>query len=280
MIDARAKKVLIVSVDRAYIELMTALLPQENYIITLAHDNVTLSDALLHDSPDIIFVDFGLNQDTNIELLDALRAHDGGVHGNVPVIAASQNGDPIEISAAIKLHVNDYIIKSSIDREQLDLKIKRLLVRSLAETDLGVSHSPIGDAPLDMSLVKLLIIEDDKFLRDLAVQKISKEGFNVLSAPDGEQGLALAEKEIPHVMLLDILLPGIDGFEVLRRLRANPKMENTKIAMLSNFGQREDVEKALNIGADMFMIKANFTLDEIVQEVKRIVATPRSELRS
>ncbi|OGZ04965.1 MAG: hypothetical protein A2845_04325 [Candidatus Lloydbacteria bacterium RIFCSPHIGHO2_01_FULL_49_22] len=125
--------------------------------------------------------------------------------------------------------------------------------------------------------MKVLVIEDDKFLRDLALQKIAKEGFNVVAAVDGEQGVEFAEKEIPDIILLDILLPGIDGFEVLSRVRANPALAQTKVSMLSNFGQREDIEKALKGGADQFMVKANYTLDEIVAEVKKMVVTPHKQ---
>ena len=112
-------------------------------------------------------------------------------------------------------------------------------------------------------------------VRDLAAQKMTKEKLEVSTAVDGEQGLALIEKIIPDVILLDILLPGIDGYEVLRRIRLNPALNNTHIAMLSNFGQREDIERALKGGADHFLVKANYTLDEVVEEVKKIVSMPR-----
>ena len=85
----------------------------------------------------------------------------------------------------------------------------------------------------------------------------------------------MAEKEIPDIILLDILLPGIDGYEVLRRVRANPILTYTYIAMLSNFGQREDIQRALSEGADQFLVKANFTLDEVVEEVKKVISGPR-----
>ncbi|MDO8520748.1 MAG: response regulator [bacterium] len=123
---------------------------------------------------------------------------------------------------------------------------------------------------------KLLIIEDDKFLRELATQKLFKEGLDVSAATDGEQGILLAEKGVPDVILLDILLPGIDGFEVLKRVRANPALKQTHVIMLSNFGQNEDLEKAKTLGADKFLVKANFTLDEIVKVVRELLATPRA----
>ncbi len=124
---------------------------------------------------------------------------------------------------------------------------------------------------------KLLIIEDDKFLRELAVQKLIKDGLDVSAAMDGEQGVLIAEKTIPDIILLDILLPGIDGFEVLKRVRANPALAGTRMIMLSNFGQTEDVEKAKAAGADRFLIKANYTLDEIIAIVREVLAPVASQ---
>jgi CheY-like chemotaxis protein len=108
---------------------------------------------------------------------------------------------------------------------------------------------------------KILLIEDDQFLQALAVQKFTKEGFQTLSAMDGERGIMLAEKEIPDVILLDILLPGIDGFAVLTRMQANPALQSVHVFMLSNYSQPEDVAKAQALGAERFLIKADYTLD-------------------
>jgi CheY-like chemotaxis protein len=121
--------------------------------------------------------------------------------------------------------------------------------------------------------LKVLLIEDDQFLQALAVQKFTKEGFQAISAMDGEHGLALAEKELPDVILLDILLPGIDGFAVLMRIAANPSLKDTRVFMLSNYSQPEDVAKAKALGAERFLIKADYTLDQITDMVKDTLGT-------
>lgn len=123
--------------------------------------------------------------------------------------------------------------------------------------------------------IKVLMIEDDKFLCDLAAKKFSKEGFHVLVAMEGRRGIELAEKELPDVVLIDILLPGLDGFEVLKRLRRNPSFDNTRLIVLSNYGQAEELEKARALGADQFLIKADFTLDDILDAIKKVLASPR-----
>ena len=223
-----------------------------------------------------------------VSILEGIRASVEKAVSGIPVIIASQNGDLVEISAALRFGIQDYFVKSNLDVELVKLKIQKIfavpvITANAPDTPFtSIANmskvAPVDAVPVLVMQTRFLIVEDDKFLRDLASQKMSKEGLIVFTAVDGEQGIAMAEKELPDIILLDILLPGIDGFEVLHRVRANAQLANTRVAMLSNFGQREDIEKALNAGADQFLVKANYTLDEIVEEVKRVLAAPRRPL--
>lgn len=118
---------------------------------------------------------------------------------------------------------------------------------------------------------KILIVEDDKFLRDLITQKLSAENFEVAIAQDGEEGIRKIEEEKPGLVILDLLLPAIDGFEVLKRMKANPKIADTPVIILSNLGQKEDVERGMALGAKDYMIKAHFTPNEVVDKVKKLL---------
>ena len=117
----------------------------------------------------------------------------------------------------------------------------------------------------------ILIVEDDKFLRELIVQKLSKEGFNASEAIDGEEGIKKIKEEKPQLVLLDLILPGIDGFEVLSRMREDPTVSSTPVIILSNLGQKEDVEKGLKLGAVDYLIKAHFTPGEIIEKIRNIL---------
>lgn len=89
----------------------------------------------------------------------------------------------------------------------------------------------------------ILVVEDDKFLRELISQKLVKEGYNISQAVDGEEGLKKIKEEKPDLVLLDLILPGIDGFEVLARAKEDPEVIKIPVIILSNLGQKEDVEK-------------------------------------
>jgi len=121
------------------------------------------------------------------------------------------------------------------------------------------------------SKVKVLIVDDDAFLSGIYATKLELEGFAVVSARDGEEGLKAAAKEKPDMILLDVLMPKLDGFEVLKRLKADDALKGTPVIMLTNLGQKEDVEKGLSEGAVDYLIKAHFVPAEAVAKIKKIL---------
>ncbi len=114
----------------------------------------------------------------------------------------------------------------------------------------------------------ILIVEDDKFLRELIVRKVANEGFNVSEAIDGEEGIKKIKEEKPDMVLLDLILPGIDGFEVLSRMKEDPALSSVPVIILSNLGQKEDIEKGMKLGAIDYLIKAHFAPGEIINRIK------------
>lgn len=120
-------------------------------------------------------------------------------------------------------------------------------------------------------LKKILLIEDDKFLRELMNKKLVTMGYDVVAAADGESGLAMIKETKPDVVLLDLILPGINGFEVLEKAKSDPDTANVPVIILSNLGQSEDIERGLKLGAKDFLVKAHFTPQEIINKLKAIV---------
>ena len=118
---------------------------------------------------------------------------------------------------------------------------------------------------------KILVIEDDKFLRELITQKLIKEDFEVSEAVDGEEGIKKIKEEKPDLILLDLILPGIDGFEVLARMKKESTLPPIPVVILSNLGQKDDVEKGLKMGAVDYLIKAHFTPGEIIEKIKAVL---------
>lgn len=119
--------------------------------------------------------------------------------------------------------------------------------------------------------ISILIVEDDKFLRELLVRKLETVGFQTSAAVDGQEALVKIKEELPQIILLDLVLPGIDGFEVLKQIKEDDKTNKIPVIILSNLGQREEVERGIKLGAADYLIKAHFTPEEIIEKVKGIL---------
>lgn len=114
----------------------------------------------------------------------------------------------------------------------------------------------------------ILIIEDDEFFRELITKKLLSGGFTIWGVDDGVEGIKKAKESKPDLILLDILLPGADGFEVLSSLKEDPATSSVPIVVLSNLSQKEDIEKALKLGASDFLVKSQFLLNEIIDKIQ------------
>ena len=139
-----------------------------------------------------------------------------------------------------------------------------------AEKEKASSSIPIASM-LKRNEIVILLVEDDKFLRELLAGKLEREGYTVLGAFDGEEAMQHIKTSRPHLILLDLVLPGMDGFEILTTLKQGTETANIPVIVLSNLGSREDIDKAMNLGARDFMVKAHHTPQEILEAIKKIL---------
>jgi DNA-binding response OmpR family regulator len=119
--------------------------------------------------------------------------------------------------------------------------------------------------------IHVLLVEDDTFLIDIYKKKFEMEGFKVSISDNGEKCLADIKKKKPDIVMLDILLPKLDGFAVLEKLKTDPDTKNIPVILLTNLGQKDEVERGMKLGAEDYMIKAHFKPSEIVDKVKKVL---------
>lgn len=117
----------------------------------------------------------------------------------------------------------------------------------------------------------VLLVEDDPFLVDIYTTKFQAEGFSISVATDGNQAISRLLQDKPEVLLLDIVLPKVDGWEILKSIKQNKDLQDLKVIVLSNLGQKADIDKAIALGATRYLIKAHYTPSEVVEEVKKII---------
>ncbi len=122
---------------------------------------------------------------------------------------------------------------------------------------------------------RILLAEDSRFLRKAAEATLHRHGFTVVTAVDGEEALHLARSEAPDLILLDIIMPKMQGFEVLRCLKQSPETAHIPVIVLSNLGQDRDIQQAMDSGAVAYLIKTDLSLEELVKRVE--AALPAGE---
>lgn len=119
---------------------------------------------------------------------------------------------------------------------------------------------------------KVLIVDDDPYISEMYSLKFKESGFDIETAMNGKEALDKVKTYQPDIVLLDIVMPVYDGFEVLKRLKADPATAGQKVVILSNLGQKEDIERGKELLANDYIIKAHFTPSEVVEKVRSILA--------
>ena len=118
---------------------------------------------------------------------------------------------------------------------------------------------------------KVLLVEDDNNLREIFEMRLQAEGYNTLSASDGEEALVVATKEKPDLIIADVMMPKLSGFEMLETLRAAPEMNNTKVIMMTALGQAEDRARGEKLGVVKYLVKSQVTLEDFVRVVREVL---------
>ena len=119
--------------------------------------------------------------------------------------------------------------------------------------------------------VKVLIVEDDVMLNKIYQTKLGIVGYKVFAAYDGEEGIKKMEEAVPNIVLLDLMLPKKNGFEVLETVKQNIKLNHVPIVILSNLGQGDDIERGRALGADDFLVKSNVKLEMVLEKIEQVL---------
>ncbi|MEA2097470.1 MAG: response regulator [Patescibacteria group bacterium] len=119
--------------------------------------------------------------------------------------------------------------------------------------------------------IKVLIIEDDSYISDMYKIKFESENFETIIANNGVKGLKFLEKNVPDIILLDIVMPKVDGFSVLKEIKKNLKLNEVPVVFLTNLSQKENIERGFELGASSYIIKAHFTPSEVVKKIREVL---------
>ncbi len=266
------KKILIIEDDIFLGNVLVEKLKNEGFDVHLARDGAVGLQNIKEVKPDLILLDIILPNINGYEILEA-KQKDPDIE-SIPVIIISNSGQPVEINRALTLGVKDYLVKAQFNPEDVLVKVKnQFMMEENEKTGSGPKVSlPQSKDSDNLEGRKVMWIEDDKFLNDIIAHKLASKKCISFHSSDGEEALEIIDREMPDVVLLDIILSGMDGFEILKRLKANPKVKNIPVILLSNLGQPGDTKKGQDLGAARFLIKATVTLDEIMNQIQSVIS--------
>lgn len=266
------KKILIIEDDVFLGDVLTQKLITEGFETVLTRDGLEGYEKIKSFRPDLILLDIILPNMNGYEILEA-KQKDNSI-ASIPVIIISNSGQPVEINRALALGVKDYLVKAQFEPEEVLVKVRAQFRKSEEFTSSADSlENAINKKATTANLAgkKIMWVEDDQFLNDIIARKLSTTKCIFFHASEGEEAIKIINREIPDVVMLDIVLSGIDGFEILRRIKSDSKTKHIPVILLSNLGQASDIEKGKSLGAVRFMVKATVTPDEIIDQIKDVV---------
>jgi len=254
--------ILIVDDDPRYRSLLRERLQNAGYLITEAADGVEAVDILRVESYDVILLDLNMPNMDGFEVLEWLKQNKNTKDTNVIVLTADSKRDTVVTS--LTLGAKDFITKTSSKLEMLT-RIRYLSGIKVLEE---MTHEKISDEELARS--KILIVDDEPLSIELTARRIEKQGFTVLRANSGEQAIAMVKEQDVQLILLDINMPGMDGYTTLKHLREHKAKEELAIVMVTAIEEPDVVIDCIRADADDYIMKP-FHPTELIARINTVL---------
>ncbi len=265
------KKILLIEDQNNFHDILKKDLENRKYDVVVAPDNSKAMKLLEQFEPDLIVLNALQKKVADFFLFNEIKIKSR--LSSAPVMIISVSGRSAEIENILFMGAEACILKNDFNSMEVIERVEQIIANNYLKSDSN-NKADSGNSEKKHSIdnkIKILLVEDDEFLRDICKRKLEKEGFVVSVAVDGNEAMEKIMREEFQLILLDVVLPVIDGFEILKRTKADPKKSSIPIVMLTNLGQTSDIEKGFSLGADDYIVKAHYTVGEIVEKIKEIL---------
>ena len=249
-----AKKILIADDDPHIVALISSRLKANQYEVVVAYDAVQTMSQVRKEKPDLIILDMKMPAGGGASVLDNLKMSIDVF--NTPVLVMTAYPSDATRQKALEMGAADFITKP-FKPEEILTKVKK----ALGETGPEESH-PLAK--------RILVVDDNPNIVKLLEYRLKANEYEVITAHDGEEALAKVRQMKPDLMILDVVIPKIDGYKVLSILRADEQYKDIPVVMLTAHGQAKDVEKGLELGAVSYITKP-FKADVLLGVIKGVV---------
>lgn len=269
-------KIMIVEDDPMLVEIYEKKLQDAGFEIKVVMSGKAVKDEVILWQPDLILLDVVLPDMDGFEILEVIKRENE--IKDIPVYVFSNLSAKEDIDRAISLGAAGFLTKSNFTPSQLAEKVKELVgipppTSSISQEAPSQLASPDQTSAEKKEATghKVLIIEDEDIFIEMFGDKLKQEGFEVVAAKNGKWGLKEAEKGLFGCILLDMMMPAMNGYEAIKELRENEATKNTPVIILSNSAMDSEVKKALDLGANAYYVKTQITPGEVVEKVKELI---------
>jgi DNA-binding response OmpR family regulator len=269
--ELNEKLIVLIEDEIIVLNLLTQKLEKAGYLVKTATDGEAGLALIQETEPDLILLDMMLPKLNGFGILEKMA--ELKLLPKIPVVIISNSGQPIEIERAQKLGIRDYLIKVNFNPNEVLAKVNHVLESEEKPENLSAEKG--SDSSTLGKIMNVLIVEDDLFMVSLLERKFTQEKYHILKASNVAQAREILEGNKIDLVLLDVVLPGTDGFTYLKELKQNEKQKNIPVIITSNLGQQEEIDKGLKEGASDYIVKAHSTPGEIVEKVENILKSSR-----
>lgn len=251
----KKEKILVIEGEAVFGGRVVEALKKEGYSASLATDGTAGMKSIYDTLPHLILVDIVLPGIDGYQILAKKQSE--ALLAKIPVFLLSTQGVPINMARVPQGAVREFILDMHADSREIVKRVNALFGYA--------SSDSVDDAG---SKKKILWVEDDKLIGSILSKKLIASGFDLFHAKNGQEAFQYLADHVPDAMVLDLLMPGMSGFDILQKAKMDPRLKTVPAMILSNLNKQSDIERAKVLGAQKFLVKAAASLDQIVEEVR------------
>jgi DNA-binding response OmpR family regulator len=252
---SKKEKILVIEGEVLFGERVAEMLRKDGYTVILKKDGTEGMQAIYDLMPHLIIVDVVLPGTDGYQIIEKKASEP--LLAKIPLFLISTQGVPINMQRIPQGAVKEFILDLHAGPDEIHKKVNALF---------GYQDVQEDSVPKDAK--RVLWVEDDKLIGTILAKKLISSGFNLSHAKTGDEALLMLSKMVPDVIVLDLLVPGVNGFDILQRIKATPQLAKVPVMILSNLNKQSDMDRARILGAQKFLVKAAVSLDQIVSEVR------------
>lgn len=254
------EKILIIEADVSFGKQIAEAVRKSGYQTTLVHNAKEGIKAIYDTFPSLVIIDVTLPDTDGYTVLEKKQSEPA--IAKIPIFLVSNQGVPINMRHVPDGSVAEYLMAIHTNISDIVDKVNRYFNHNVA----GVVLPPTDTS----QKMKLLWVEDDRLLGSILAKKLLSSGFDLLHVKNGDDALEGLKTFIPDVIVLDLLLPGMSGLDILQKIHSQDKLKKIPVIILSNLSKESDLQRAKLLGAQRFLVKAAVSPDQIVVEIKAV----------